>query len=528
MGYFEAIKSPLRDADGQVFGVMGVERDVTRRRKATDAMKEAKEELQYILDTMEDMVFTLDLDGNYTFASAAVEKACGYRPEEICRMNLKEIVAPEYHGALSERLQQATAGGRSGGVHTFEVVCKDGSRRWQEALTRVRYDPVSGVPVATQGVARDITERKKAEVELLRMSAAISQIVEAVIITDPASDILYVNPSFEHMSGYTREEVLGKNPRLWKSDRHDEEFYRKLWDGLLNDGWWSGRFYNKKKDGTIYTVDATISAVRDASGDVVNYIAVQRDITKEIALEEMVRQSQKMDAVGRLAGGVAHDLNNILQTIFGFSSVLLLGPKTTEELHADVYEIQQAARRASDLTQQLLTFSRKQSSMLVPVDLNGIIAEEMKMLERLLSEQVRLEFNPEGELRQVDADRSQIEQVVMNLVVNARDAMPEGGVISMRTLNVDIPYESSSPVPAERSGRFVCISVADTGSGMDEEVLAHLFEPFFTTKPVGKGTGLGLAIIYGIVEQHKGWIDVESKEGEGAEFKIFLPVHESS
>ncbi len=522
------LKSRLSRLPPVVERALGEYAEQQARRKAQQELEKSEGRVLTLFNTVPDLVFMKDLDGKYLGCNKAYERLCGLTEKELVGKTAFDIM--DRKRAESSRKDDRWALEEGGPVQIEEQLtfAEDGYVGHFEIIKSPMRD-TNGEVFGIMGVARDITDRKKAETEQRRMAAVINQIVEAVVITSPTGEIQYVNPSFEQMTGYQREEVLGKNPNMWKSGRHDSEFYRDLWDNLLRNGWWSGRFLNKKKDGTIFTEEATISAVRNASGSIVNYVAVKRDITKETELEAMVRQSQKMEAVGRLAGGLAHDLNNILQTISAFSSVLLMEIKEQESLRSDVHEIQQATKRASNLTQQLLTFSRKQPTELVPVDLNEIIATEYKMLDRLLGPHVTMAFEPDRELLQVHADPCQIEQVIMNLVVNARDAMPDGGEIFMRTRNVVFPNGVSAPEsPYRHSGRYVCISVSDTGSGMDEEIRSHLFEPFFTTKPVGEGTGLGLAVIYGIVEQHNGWIDVESKKGKGSEFKVFLPALENT
>jgi len=355
------------------------------------------------------------------------------------------------------------------------------------------------------------------------MSMAVEQADESIMITDTAAQILYVNPAFERVTGYTRDEVIGGNCRILKSGQHDESFYRQLWGNLSRGESWVGNFINKRKNGELFYEEAVISPVRDAGGKVINFVAVKRDVTRERDIEEQLRQSQKLESVGRLAGGVAHDFNNILAAMMIEISLMQMRTKdaTTQEALSDLDNL---ARRAANLVKQLLMFGRRSPMQICSLDLDQVLADLHKMLGRLLGEHVTLDFSNETGLPQVTGDPGMIEQVVVNLCVNARDAMPDGGRLVVRTAAVEISVEEAEGRPEAKPGRFVCLSVADTGKGMNQAVLARVFEPFYTTKEVGKGTGLGLASVYGIVKQHGGWLEVESQEGQGSTFRVFLPV----
>jgi PAS domain S-box-containing protein len=358
-----------------------------------------------------------------------------------------------------------------------------------------------------------------------RLSAAIEQSTDTVIITDTADLITYVTPAFERNSGYSRAEALGQTTRqILESDQHDAAFYQELEATLSTGQVWRGRFINRHKDGTLFTEDATIIPVRNESDRVVNYVRVCHDVTRELQLEEQYRQAQKMEAVGRLSGGVAHDFNNLLVVINGYSELLL-----ERHLNADspmrkfVEEIKKAGDRAAGLTQQLLAFSRKQVLQPEILNLNHVIANIEKMLRRLIGEDIEVVALAGMELGQVKADRGQIEQVIFNLGINARDAMPTGGTLVIETANVELDKAYARQHVDVSPGRYVMLAVTDTGIGMDAEVQAHIFEPFFTTKEPGKGTGLGLATVYGIIKQSGGTIQVSSKPGQGTSFKIYLP-----
>jgi len=375
--------------------------------------------------------------------------------------------------------------------------------------------------------ARFIAERQKAEEDLLRLSAAINQTTEAVAVTDVHGIIQYVNPAFESITGYSSEEAQGKPIRFLKSGRHDESFYRNLWQTILSGQTWTGQIINKRKSGVLYTEETAISPVYDANGTTINYVAVKRDVTDELNKEEEYRHAQKMEAVGQLAGGIAHDFNNILQAILGFSEILLSKlPKETSE-YRNVSEIKKAAARAADITRQLLIFSRKQPIEKKRIDINTVLQDTEVLLQILLGDRVHRILDLAEILHPVDADAGQITQIIMNLAINARDAMPDGGRLTISTENVSLSLTDTSVIPGSKPGKFVCLAVTDTGCGMSRGVKDHLFEPFFTTKEPGKGTGLGLAGIYGIIKKHKGWINVYSEEGMGTTFKVYLPASET-
>ncbi|HCE42335.1 MAG TPA: hybrid sensor histidine kinase/response regulator [Lentisphaeria bacterium] len=371
--------------------------------------------------------------------------------------------------------------------------------------------------------------RERTEASLLRLAAAVDQSTETIIITDSNSTILYVNPAFEKRSGYSRNEAVGQNPRFLRSGKQDSEFYHKMREALAAGQVWKGHFNNKRKDGSFYEEESTISPVRDSAGRIVNYVAVNRDITREAQLENQLRQAQKMEIVGRLAGGVAHDFNNLLVAIIGYSEIALKSLAGDDPVRKDIQEVFNAGERAVALTRQLLAFSRKQILLPKVMDLNDLVANISKMLRRLISEDILLITTCDPALGRVKVDPGQIEQVITNLVVNARDAMPGGGTLAIQTANVELNEANAAEHEDVTPGRYVLLTLSDTGTGMTNEVKGHLFEPFFTTKEQGKGTGLGLPTVYGIVKQSGGHITVNSEVGKGTVFRIYLPrVDEAS
>jgi two-component system, cell cycle sensor histidine kinase and response regulator CckA len=434
-----------------------------------------------------------------------------FNVESVAQMqgrSVFEFIPPEYSESAEDRLRQL----ESRPVHLpsreTRLVRSDGKTLEVEIASSSFFHNGS---IVVQSVVHDISQRKQDEAVNARLIRAIEQVGDSIVISDPDGRIVYVNPAFERTSGYGCEEVLGQNPRFLSSGRHSAEFYAQLWSSIQKGESWSGRFINRAKDGHLYTEEAIVSPILSQSGQIINYVAVKHDITREIELHEQLHQSQKMDAIGRLAGGVAHDFNNMLMVIFSYAE--LIANALPEDHPGQDYtaQILSAAQRSSALTRQLLAFSRKQVLTRQVLDCNIVITEISSMVRRLISETITLQCDLAPDLWPVKADTDQVAQVILNLCVNSRDAMPDGGVLTLTTRNCQLDQ------------RFVEISVSDTGVGISPELLEKLFEPFFTTKAPGKGTGLGLATVYGIVQQSGGTIHVDSSPGHGATFTIQLP-----
>jgi PAS domain S-box-containing protein len=372
---------------------------------------------------------------------------------------------------------------------------------------------------------RGTAERRRAEEEKASLVTAIEQAAEEILITDAEGIVRYCNPSFEQVTGYSREEALGRNPRFLKSGRHDAAFYENLWQTIKSGGVWTGRMVNRKKDGTLYEAEGTISPIHDSSGKLTGFVSARHDVTELLELESQLRQAQKMESIGRLAGGVAHDFNNLLTVICGYGDMLIKSLAPSDPRQRYLEGIRKAAESATSLTQQLLAFGRKQIIQPRALDLNRLIADTSELLRRLLGEDVELMTMLDPAAGRVVMDPEQTIHILMNLAANARDAMPDGGSLLLRTSNV---AAAEIPVVARIEGEAVRLSVIDTGSGMDEEIRQHIFEPFFTTKEKGRGTGLGLSTVYGIVQQSGGWIEVHSEPGQGTAFHLYFPRTESA
>jgi PAS domain S-box-containing protein len=396
------------------------------------------------------------------------------------------------------------------------VFCND------SAITKLPFDPVKQEIVAVYcSLLANIIERKTAESERSLLASALEQSAEAVVITDLHGTITYVNPAFERITGYARAEALGRNPRMLKSGRMDAGYYTAMWTTLSRGEVWTGHVTNRRKDGRLYEAEQVISPIKSGTGDTTGYLAVSQDITRAVEMENALRQSQKMESIGRLAGGIAHDFNNQLTGILGFARLIKDSLDADHACQADVDEIIKSGERAAVLTRQLLAFGHKQVIQVQPLNLNSVVGQIDQLLRRTLGEHIELVTHMAPDLPSVEADAGMLEQVVMNLAVNAREAMPQGGKLVLGTSVALVDAAALATRKDLAPGRYVCLSVRDTGSGMTEQVRQQAFEPFFTTKE--RGQGLGLSMVYGIVKRCRGFIELDSAPGAGAEFRIFLP-----
>ena len=375
-----------------------------------------------------------------------------------------------------------------------------------------------------ESMVADRTRELRRTNETLQMQACVLEAAaNAIVVTERTGVIEWVNPAFTALTGYTAAEAIGQQPStLLRSGQHDSAFYKKMWGDILAGKVWNGEVVNRRKDGSLYTEEMTITPVKGENGGITHFIAIKQDVTQKKQLEEQLRQAHKMEAVGQLAGGVAHDYNNILAASMLQLGMLLDQPDLAPDFREVLESLQKGEERAANLNRQLLMFSRRQAVHLKPVELNALVEEQLKMLRRLLGEHIELIVHTPSRDIWIEADPGMIELAIMNLCINARDAMPDGGRLSVGVRPVESGVDGWTS-QGERPGKFVCLSVTDTGIGMNPQTQRRIFEPFFTTKALGKGTGLGLATVYGIVKQHKGWIECTSQLGHGAEFRVCLP-----
>jgi len=526
--------STLVIEEDKIVGFHVIARDITERKKMEGALRKSEEKYRTILENIEEGYYEVDLAGNFTFLNGSMCRIFGYPKEELIGMNDRQYTDKENAKRLFQAFNEVYRTGEPDIGYGYEVIRKDGTKRYVEASILLQKDS-SGKPIGFGGIIRDITERKRVE-EALRESeeryrALVETSPDAIILMDLNLNIVMGNRPALILYGYEDlQEVIGQSAFDFIAP---EDRPRAIEDTrkMLEAGSIETREYTLlRKGGVPFPAEVRASLVLDVEKKPLAFICVSRDITdrkhaeeEKLALVDQLRQSQKMEAVGRLAGGVAHDFNNILTVIKGYSQFSLAEIKEEDPLRENIEEIKKSADRAADLTRQLLAFSRRQIMEMKVLDLNDLFRNLDKMLHRFIGEDIELVTILGENLGRVKADTGQIEQVIMNLAVNARDAMPKGGKLTIETANVGLDGAYARAHVAVKPGPYVMLAVSDTGVGMTPEVKERVFEPFFTTKDKGKGTGLGLSTVYGIVKQSGGNIWVYSEPGKGTTFKIYLP-----
>ena len=480
--------------------------------------------LQGITEGTTDAVFVKDLQGRYLMMNSAGARFLGRSVDEVLGKDDAELFNEDVGRMIMERDRAVV---QSGGAQTYEEAATAAGITRTYLATKGPYRDPSGQVIGLLGICRDISDRKRAEEEIRRSQQKLQIHFEhtplAVVEWDLQFRVAAWNPSAEQVFGYSRQEALGQYASFIVPAPF-RQYVDQVWQSLLNQkGGVRSTNDNITKDGRVISCEWYNTPLVDESGRVFGVASLVQNVTERVALEEKLRQSQKMEAVGRLAGGVAHDFNNLLTVILGYSQILAEGVPAGSRLAESTAQIKSAADRASGITRQLLAFSRKQVLSPRVINLNDIMSNLDSLLRRLIGEDIEVLTLPATDLGSVKADPGQIEQVIMNLALNARDAMPRGGKLTLETTNeqLDEPYARGHQ-PAE-PGRYVMLAVSDTGHGMSLETQARIFEPFYTTKEVGKGTGLGLSMVYGIVKQSGGYIWVYSEPDRGTTFKIYLP-----
>jgi two-component system, cell cycle sensor histidine kinase and response regulator CckA len=525
------VLSATRSETGEVTGFVRVVRDQTARRNAEEALRESQEALraseQYFRNLIEhaaDAITILNDDGTVRYSTPSIQRLLGYRPEDREGRSAFELIHPDDHGEA--RRVFAALREHPDGIGRARLRVRAQSGEWRNlefTASNLLQDPlVAGFVVNT----RDISEQTIAE-EALRASeeryrTIIETAGEGIVIRDSDDMINFANQRMADLLGYTIEDLIGRHFRDIVSAEEGETF-KELLSRRRPGPREQFDLRARRADGTEIWGIVTQRPMTDARGKYVGALTMFTDITGRKLLEEQLRQAQKMEAVGRLAGGIAHDFNNLLTAIRGHAELLLSEMSAHHPLRADLVEINRAAERASTLTRQLLAFSRRQILQPRILDMDIVVVEMERLIRRLIGEDIELQTRPAARGARVRADRGQLEQVLMNLAVNARDAMPNGGRLTIETSIVDLDEKYARFHPGSVPGAYVRMGVADTGIGMDARTLSHVFEPFFTTKAVGKGTGLGLATVYGVVKQSGGYIAVQSEAGSGTSFDIFLP-----
>jgi len=515
-----------RDQAGTPLRMIGVTQDVSERRRATDQLRASEARYRMIVETTSEGVWLVDASFTTTFVNERMAEMLGYRRDELIGRHVFEFMDAEARSLATEKWKRRERGCSE--IYENRYRRKDGTALWALAKTNPVFDE-DGRFAGSLGLLSDMTERRKSEEARNRLAAIVQSSQDAIISKSLGGTITSWNRGAEKLFGYSEDEMLGRPiTDLFPPERLDEEreIMARILRGETVEDFDTVRV---KKDGSRVEVSLLISPVRGNNGEIVDIAKVARDMTErrkaEAALrrsEEQLRQSQKIDAIGGLAAGVAHDFNNLLSVILSYANLVVEQLPPADPIRADLEEIRKAGLRAADLTHQLLAFSRRQMLRPSVLDPNRGLAGIQKMLTRVLGEDVELTLLPCEDVGKVYVDPGQFEQVIMNLVVNARDAMPRGGNLTIEIANVfmgeqDAEHHGITPGP------YVMIAVTDTGVGIDEETRRRIFDPFFTTKAEGKGTGLGLSAVYGILQQSGGHILVDSEPGTGTTFRVYLP-----
>ena len=457
--------------------------------------------------------------------SAEAYRICGFEPGEISPTyeSFIAVVHPDDRDLVNRAVNDALEKREPYNVE-HRLLLPDGTERYVHEQGEV-FLAADGKPARMVGIVHDITERKSLEKERTRLTKAVEYAAESIIVTDPEGTIQYVNPAFTRISGYSRNEVLGHNPRILQSGQHDPAFYEEMWATLSRSESWSGHFINRKKDGTLFEEDASISPIQDESGNIISYVAVKHDVSDRVVFEKQLRQSQKLEALGTLAGGVAHDFNNILTAILGYGEMVMSKLPEGSPLREDQKEVLIAGHRAADLVTQILTFSRRGEQELRPLRVQSIAKEAIKLLRATIPANIEFKLNIDEGCDPILADSTQIHQVVMNLCTNAYHAMRETGpgVLGVALTPVELESKGGQHKIDLRPGSYVRLEVSDTGQGMDKAVLERIFEPYFTTKAQGEGSGLGLSLVHGIAKNMGGGVTVYSEIGTGTTFHVYFP-----
>jgi len=448
----------------------------------------------------------------------AATLAYGYCREEFLAMRITDVRPLEDVPRLLEAVRSPRPDLQHSGYWRHKR--KDG-RIMDVEVTSHRL-PYGGREAALV-ISQDVTDHLIAERQLRLQSTALGAAANGIVITDVDGTILWVNPAFTRLTGYDALDAIGQKTSMLKSGKHPPAFYDDLWSTIRSGKVWHGELTNRRKDGTLYTEDMTITPLTDEAGTVTHFIGIKQDVTEQRTLERQVATLHKFDAIGRLAGGIAHDFNNVIGAIIGWADLAIEELPSDAPLRPRLEKIRTQADRAAALTRQLLAFARRQILEPRNVNLNQTVSETLGLLEKVIGRDVEIRTLLSSNLSTTRADPSQLEQVLMNLCLNSRDAMPEGGRLLIETQNVQFDEEYCRLHAYARPGAFVMLAVSDTGVGMDHDTVEHVFEPFFSTKETGKGTGLGLATVYGIVKQHNGFVNVYSEVGRGTTFRIYLP-----
>ncbi|MFW5868927.1 MAG: PAS domain-containing hybrid sensor histidine kinase/response regulator, partial [Armatimonadota bacterium] len=524
----------MRDAEGEITGALAVIKDITGRKRAEERLRESEERMRAVFDASPDGIVAVTADLRITDCNAVLAEMAGADSvEDVVGRSVTDFVSEDSRERLVRNFNRVLTEG-SLRVEEYEAVTLDGARYPIEVSANLICDD-DGEPESVVATVEDITERKEAQREIQELAEFRRSIIDQaniwIHVLDRDLNTIVWNPAAAEISGVPEAEALDSRD-IWNAMYPDPDVRAEML-ALATEIIEEGRILENyestitTRDGDERTISWNASRLLGPESEPIGLLAMARDVTEHRQLEQQLRQAVKMEAIGRLAGGIAHDFNNMLTAILGNTQLIEMRMDKDDDSQRLLREIQIAARRSADLTRQLLAFSRKQALEAEALDLNTLIERLEPMLERMLGEQIAILTRTDPELGLISADPSQIDQVLMNLVINARDAMPDGGTLTIETANARVSEEEARGRADIDPGPYVTLSVSDTGVGMDAETRERVFEPFFTTKGAEQGTGLGLATVYGIVNQSGGHIHVYSEPGEGTVFRVYLPRVES-
>lgn len=513
------------DDINRIFSVSRQISSIITRKLNEEKLLDSESRYRVLFETANDSIFLLE-NNRFVDCNKRTLEIFGARREQLIGatpVDFSPVTQPDGRKSREKAQEMIDSAMKNGPGH-FEWLHqrKDGTTFFAEvSLNRIQIKGKSYL----QAIVRDISGKKKAEEEQMRLITAIEQSDETVLITDRKGTIQYVNPAFEQTSGYSRKEALGRNPAILKSGRHDKVFYDEMWAMLKKGKVWKGKFVNRKKDGSLYEELATISPITDEKKQIVNFVAVKRDITKESQLETQLRQVQKMETIGTLAGGIAHDFNNILATIMGYADMILKDLESGSPLTDDLMNIMNASVRGKELVKKILTFSRQVDHRNEPVHFDLVLRESIELIRTTMPSNIFIRDRISDKCAPLMGDPTQLQQVFMNLCTNAFYAMQgRGGFLDIALECFDSDDVRLEKLPQLLAKQYLLLSVRDEGAGMKPDVFQRIFEPFFTTKPVGEGTGLGLSVTHGIIRNMGGEILVDTEWGKGTTFSVYFPV----
>jgi PAS domain S-box-containing protein len=497
--------------------------------RAESERRTAEARFRQILALAGDAIVTLDDERRIAVFNGAAERLFGFAADEAIGQSI-DLLVPErllkaYGELFAKFVRSPAAAWNMSEIGDVIGRRKDGSEFPAEAsMSKLAED---GRTVFTI-IIRDISARRRAEETLRQLSRAVEQSANLVVVTDADARIQYVNRKVLQMTGYAEAEVIGQKPSLWKSGKTSDADYAALWSTILAGGDWRGEFENRAKDGSLFSVSAVISPIRDDAGHINHFVSIQEDITEKKELERQLQQAHRLEAVGQLSGGMAHDFNNVLTIIIGNVELAMTQANLTPDVRLNMEQALHAGLRGATLIRKLLAFARRQALRAAAFDLNRLVSEATDMLWRTLGEEIEVKVRLDDNLRAAFADPAQVESALVNLAINARDAMPDGGRLTIETENCVLDEDYCGQNLDVAPGEYVMLAVSDTGTGMTPEVLARVFEPFFTTKGESRGTGLGLSMIYGFARQSKGHVKIYSEVGHGTTVRLYLPVAEAA